>query len=139
MSVNDAPLARIRKSVSSSSADQIVELFGAPIRTISTPLPIFLRSDKSRIAIRQIMAAGIPKTTAYRLGTLRGARRIGSVTTVSPAGGASRRVWAAVKDAEMEDAGGRPQPTLCANARPHQLQAVIDFNYVPTVNRAGGT
>src|SRR4051812_19021661 len=46
MSVNDAPLARIRKSISSSSADQIVELFGAPVRTISTPLPIFSRSDK---------------------------------------------------------------------------------------------
>jgi hypothetical protein len=29
MSVNDPPLARIRKSISSSSADQIVELFGA--------------------------------------------------------------------------------------------------------------
>jgi hypothetical protein len=89
MSVNDAPLARIRKSISSSSADQIVELFGAPVRTISTPLPIFF-AIKSKIAIRQIMAAGIPKTTAYRLGSRRGARRIGSVTTVSPAGGPHR-------------------------------------------------
>jgi hypothetical protein len=90
MSVNDPPLARIRKSISSSSADQIVELFGASVRTISTPLPIFSRSDKSRIAIRQIMAAGTPKTTAYRLGSRRGARPIGSVTTVSPAGGPHR-------------------------------------------------
>ena len=85
------------------------------------------------------MAAGIPKTTAYRLGSRTGARRIGSVTTVSPAGGPHRAFGAAVKDAKMADAGGGPQPTLCANARPHQLQAVIDFNYVPTVNRAGGT
>lgn len=46
MLLNDAPLARISKSISSSSADQIVELFGAPVRAISTPLPIFARSDK---------------------------------------------------------------------------------------------
>lgn len=66
------------------------------------------------------MAAGIPKTTAYRLGSRRGARRIGSVTTVSPAGGPHRAFGAAVKDAKMADAGGGPQPTLCAKARPHQ-------------------
>ncbi|MCK1520324.1 hypothetical protein [Bradyrhizobium sp. 17] len=48
MLLNDAPLARISKSISSSSAHQIVELFGAPVRTISTPLPIFARSDKKQ-------------------------------------------------------------------------------------------
>jgi len=90
MLLNDAPFARICKSISSSSADQIVELFGAPVRTISTPLPTFARSDKSRTAIGQIMATDIPKTTAYRLGSRTGARRIGSVTTPK-----TRRVFVA--------------------------------------------
>ncbi|EIG63657.1 hypothetical protein ABIB90_008515 [Bradyrhizobium sp. JR4.1] len=47
MSLNDAPLARIRKSISSSSADQIAELLGASDRTISTLLPIFAILQKT--------------------------------------------------------------------------------------------
>ncbi len=62
MLLNDTPLARISKSISSSSADQIVELFGAPVRIISTPLPSFLCDQtKAATAIAQIMATGIPK------------------------------------------------------------------------------
>lgn len=66
------------------------------------------------------MAAGIPKTTAYRLGSRTGARRIGGVTIVSPAGGPHRPFGAAVKNAKMADAGGGPPAhplRKCASAR----------------------